>query len=130
MTQNLYRSAKGKFVDMDKLAAQNELTPAISNVKINARGDELGPNGQIIRKREDVVNNIPSTNTLAQSHRPTQSIQPRTQSEPRVKQQYVSPPVPSPAPTIIPTSNALVKTDDAQHALKDNSSDKSHKGKS
>jgi len=126
MTQNLYRSAKGKFVDMDKLAAQNELTPAISNVKINARGDELGPNGQIIRKREDVISDVPVTNTLVQSHRP---VQPTVPSEPRVKPQYVSPPVQAPAPTIIPSSNALVKTDDAQNALKENSSDKSHKGK-
>ena len=46
---------QGKEIDMDKLAAQNELMPAIGNMKVNARGDELGPGGQIIRRREDVM---------------------------------------------------------------------------
>jgi hypothetical protein len=124
MTQNLYRSAKGKLVDMDKLMIQNELVPAISNVKINARGDELGPNGQIIRKREDVINDIPLTDTPVQEHIP---IPPTT---PRVKPQYVSPPVAAPAPVVAPTSTALVKTDDLQAGLKEHASDKSHKGKS
>lgn len=46
---------RGKQVDMDLLRKRNELTPAVGNAKINARGDELGPGGQIIRKREDIV---------------------------------------------------------------------------
>ena len=50
-----YRTMQGKEIDMDKLVAQNELMPAIGNMKVNARGDELGPGGQIIRKREDVM---------------------------------------------------------------------------
>jgi hypothetical protein len=50
-----YRSMQGKEVDMDKLMRQNELMPAIGNVKVNARGDELGPGGRIIKKREDII---------------------------------------------------------------------------
>lgn len=50
-----YRSMQGKEVDMDKLMRQNELMPAIGNVKVNARGDELGPGGRIVRKREDII---------------------------------------------------------------------------
>lgn len=46
---------RGKTVDMDLLRKRNELTPAVGNAKVNARGDELGPGGQIIRKREDIV---------------------------------------------------------------------------
>jgi hypothetical protein len=46
---------QGKEVDMEKLARQNELMPAIGNMKVNARGDELGPGGKIIRKREEVI---------------------------------------------------------------------------
>lgn len=51
----IYRSMQGRSVDMDKLMSQHELMPAIGNVKVNARGDELGPGGKIIRKREDVM---------------------------------------------------------------------------
>ena len=53
--QKAYRTMQGKVVDMDMLRKRNELTPAVGNVKTNARGDELGPGGKIIRKREDVV---------------------------------------------------------------------------
>ena len=46
---------QGKTVDMDMLRKRNELTPAVGNAKINARGDELGAGGKIVRKREDIV---------------------------------------------------------------------------
>ena len=51
----LYKSMQGKQVDMEKLMSANELMPAIGNVKVNARGDELGAGGKIIKKREDVM---------------------------------------------------------------------------
>ena len=51
-----YRSANGKQVDLDLLISRNELTPAVGNARVNARGDELGPGGKIIRKREEVLN--------------------------------------------------------------------------
>ena len=50
-----HRSMRGKNVDMDLLRKRNELTPAVGNARVNARGDELGPGGKIIKKREDVV---------------------------------------------------------------------------
>jgi hypothetical protein len=51
-----HRTAQGKQIDMDLLRKRNELVPAVGNAKVNARGDELGPGGRIIRKREDIVN--------------------------------------------------------------------------
>lgn len=53
--KKIYRSMQGKIVDLEKLNAKNELTPAIGNARVNARGDELGPGGKIIRKREDIM---------------------------------------------------------------------------
>ena len=53
--RTVYRSMQGKEVDMQKLVMQNEMTVAVGNVKVNARGDELGPGGKIIKKREDVL---------------------------------------------------------------------------
>jgi len=40
---------------MDTLRQRNELTPAVGNARVNARGDELGPGGKIIKKRDDVI---------------------------------------------------------------------------
>lgn len=51
----VYRSMQGRMVDMEKLMNQNELMPAVGNVKVNARGDELGQGGKIVRKREEIM---------------------------------------------------------------------------
>ena len=48
-------SMQGKAIDMDLLRQKNELTPAVGNVRVNARGDELGPGGKIIKRREAVM---------------------------------------------------------------------------
>ncbi len=53
--RQVYRSMQGKEVDMTKLMNQNEMTVAVGNARVNARGDELGPGGKIIKKREDVL---------------------------------------------------------------------------
>ena len=53
--RKIYKTMTGKTVDMDLLRQRNELTPAVGNAKVNARGDELGAGGQIIRKREEVM---------------------------------------------------------------------------
>lgn len=59
--KQVYKSMQGKEVDMHKLIMQNEMTVAVGNVKVNARGDELGPGGRIIRKREEVLREAPNT---------------------------------------------------------------------
>ena len=51
----IYKSMQGKQVDMDLLRKRNELTPAVGNARVNARGDELGAGGEITRKREDLL---------------------------------------------------------------------------
>ena len=53
--RKVYKSMQGKQIDMDLLRQRNELTPAVGNARVNARGDELGPGGQIVKKREDIV---------------------------------------------------------------------------
>ena len=63
----MVRSMQGKEVDMDKLIRQHELMPAVGNARVNARGDELGPGGTILRKREDVIAEYYETNPKARS---------------------------------------------------------------
>ena len=53
--RKIYRTMQGKQIDLDLLIKRNELTPAVGNAKVNARGDELGAGGRILRKREEVV---------------------------------------------------------------------------
>ena len=61
----MVRSMQGKEVDMDKIVRQHELAPAVGNARVNARGDELGPGGKIVRKREDIVAEYYETNPKA-----------------------------------------------------------------
>ena len=54
--KTLHRSMQGKEVDLDKLRQKNETTLAVGNVRVNARGDQIGPGGKIIKKAEDIAN--------------------------------------------------------------------------
>lgn len=51
-----YRTAQGRSLDIEKLRLQNELVSAIGNMRVNARGDQLGPGGRIVKSREEMVN--------------------------------------------------------------------------
>lgn len=51
----IYSSVRGKEIDMEKLSLRHEKTPAVGNMRVNARGDELGEGGKIIRTREQVL---------------------------------------------------------------------------
>lgn len=53
----VHRTMQGKVVDLDQLRQKNEMTMAVGNARMNARGDELGPGGKILRKREDIASN-------------------------------------------------------------------------
>lgn len=51
-----YRTAQGKVVDMSVLAAKNEKTRAVGNMKVNARGDTIDAMGKIIKPATAKVN--------------------------------------------------------------------------
>ena len=64
--KKVYRTANGRTVDMDLLRQRNELTPAVGNSRVNARGDELGPGGKIIRTREQILQDFYNQSELPQ----------------------------------------------------------------
>ena len=61
----IYTSMQGKQIDMEKLQLRNELLPAIGNMKVNARGDELGAGGKIVRTREQILQDYYKNNSRA-----------------------------------------------------------------
>lgn len=50
-----YKTAQGLSLDMDSLRLNNEETIAVGNMKVNARGDQLGPGGRIVKNRNQVM---------------------------------------------------------------------------
>ena len=53
----------GKPVDMDNIRLSNEEVIAIGNMKVNARGDELGFGGKVLRTRNQVMDEYYRLNT-------------------------------------------------------------------
>ena len=82
-----YKSMQGKTVDMDLIRQKNELTHAVGNAWVNARGDELGPGGKIIRTREQVLKDYYDSNPgvpdeIAVSRK--EQVEDQTQEDPLV----------------------------------------------
>ena len=53
-SKHIVTSARGKRIDFEALRRSNETVRAVGNVPVNARGDEIGPNGKVIKKREEI----------------------------------------------------------------------------
>jgi hypothetical protein len=79
--RKIYKTMRGKVVDMDLLQQRNELTPAVGNARVNARGDELGAGGKIIRKKEDLMKEY-----YENSNRVPDEPMTRTVTKPTVKE--------------------------------------------
>ncbi len=53
--RRMYRTMQGRMVDIEKLRAANESVRAVGNMNVNARGDVLGPGGQITTSKAEVM---------------------------------------------------------------------------
>lgn len=59
----IYKTARGKAIDVDRIKLTNESAIAVGNMKVNARGDVLGSGKQVAIGRNqlmDQVYNIPN----------------------------------------------------------------------
>lgn len=55
MTNEIYKSARGKPVDMGALRLKNEKERAVGNMKVNARGDAVNDANESIQSRPQQV---------------------------------------------------------------------------
>jgi hypothetical protein len=53
--RRMYRTMQGRMVDIEKLRAANESVRAVGNMNVNARGDVLGPSGQIATPKAEIM---------------------------------------------------------------------------
>jgi len=84
-----YKTMQGRTIDMDELRSRNELMPAVGNYKVNARGDEIGPGGKVIRTREQIMSEYYADNPNA-----TPDPQAKTQEAPKADAPKPSVPAP------------------------------------
>jgi len=55
MTQKIYKSSRGKTIDMGALRLQNEHVRAVGNMSVNARGDRIDAQGKVIDSKSQQV---------------------------------------------------------------------------
>lgn len=55
MTKQTYKTAQGKTLDMGSLVLRNEKTRAVGNMGVNARGDLLDSNNNVVSKKTNQV---------------------------------------------------------------------------
>lgn len=54
----VYKTARGKMVDIDQVKLANESIIAVGNMKVNARGDLLGAGGQVAMGRNQLMDQV------------------------------------------------------------------------
>jgi len=75
MNKRVYTTANGKRINIDAIIAQNENTIAVGNMKVNARGDQLGPGGKVEVTRDKVMQDHYKLNTPIAVDQPPQPRQ-------------------------------------------------------
>ena len=102
MTSKVYRSAQGKSVDLGTIMLQNEHVRAVGNMNVNARGDRLDSNNQVLetKPRQIQRQNARTTNVSAgEVH--TSSIKARRQAAAEPRTEATEPPVVPPQPETV-----------------------------
>ena len=59
-----YRTANGKNIDFGAMILANETAPALGNMNVNARGDQIDAAGNITKSREDIMREYHKLNTM------------------------------------------------------------------
>ena len=84
----IYKSAKGKTVDMSAILAKNEKTRAVGNMGVNARGDTIDAHGRIIKPVTAKVNEAYGKtvgNRSAQAVKNVPKTQPKIQPDAEIE---------------------------------------------
>jgi hypothetical protein len=103
-----YRSAMGKSVDMAGLRARNEKVRAVGNMQVNARGDVIDSNNQVVGQGTQRVNRMYNKATTAPKNRRepvvesvTSPVQQSTKTVENLHQSVANQPSIKPDPTQI-----------------------------
>jgi hypothetical protein len=91
-----YRTAQGKSIDLEKLKLQHELVQAVGNMRVNARGDQLGAGGEIVQAREEMVNQHYRDNVAKRRNVAKEDVIPAEAGKVEKVEKVVKPSAPAP----------------------------------
>jgi hypothetical protein len=112
--KKMYRTMQGRMIDIEKLRAANESIPAVGNMKVNARGDQLGAGGQVITPKETIMRKYYEQPKGMVDDTPTKNKPtPAPTAEPVKAVQKIAPVAPKPAAKkiVTPTPKKVVAPD-------------------
>jgi hypothetical protein len=89
----------GKPINLDAIIASNENAIAIGNMKTNARGDELGQGGRVVKTKEQVMAEYYALNTptIQSTVKPDAAPAANHQNK-MLEDDWVDPPMPAAPP--------------------------------
>lgn len=61
---NVYKTLRGKQLDMGAFVAKNDRVVAVGNMNVNARGDEVDGEGNVIKSRAEIMREYHSLHTM------------------------------------------------------------------
>jgi hypothetical protein len=108
MTSKVYRTAQGKSVDLGTIMLQNEHVRAVGNMNVNARGDRLDSENQVIetktrqiqRQNARVTSNVSTTQVDTSSAKARKNKKSQPASNPAPAEEIVEIPTPVAAPPV------------------------------
>ena len=115
------KTAKGRIIDMSALAAKNEMTRAVSNLNMNARGDIIDNRGNVEISREKISkeyykNNVPGADkeeiSIKEDESPVEAKKPVDTPKPAQKKQTTPKPKPKAEPKVTEVSRRARTRDD------------------
>jgi uncharacterized protein (UPF0371 family) len=78
MTKKVYKSAHGREIDMGALILQHENVRAVGNMGVNARGDVLDSNNQVIENSSRRISKQYSKQVAKTSNEPVNTSVPKS----------------------------------------------------
>ena len=104
MTSKIYKSAQGKTVDLGTIMLKNEHVRAVGNMGVNARGDKLGSNNQVVETKSQQIQQQNNRTTTNVSDSPVHTSSKKTRKqvvEPEPEPEFAEPEVVEPEPEIV-----------------------------
>ena len=91
MAKNLYTTANGRTLNIDQMRLLNEKTIAVGNMGVNARGDQVASNGDIIKTRNEIMKERRNINPVVRYNGHRGAVQETVEQAAEVQSQPVAP---------------------------------------
>ena len=105
---NIRKTAMGNSIDIDRLRLANETTIAVGNTKTNARGDQLGAGGKVIKTRSQIMQEYHKVDSALVDHG-SELVEDNTPAAAPVQQPQIISAKPAVDTAVVPTDTATAE---------------------